>query len=61
MPTSISIVHALLAARLIGGDQLCLALYEQRHAHRPFGQICMKLRHVIGPLAPATPREMTQP
>ncbi|MDR2093776.1 MAG: GspE/PulE family protein [Azoarcus sp.] len=45
-PVAAPIGQTLLAAGLIGGDQLRIALHEQRRAHRPFGRICVELGFV---------------
>ncbi|MCL2875808.1 MAG: Flp pilus assembly complex ATPase component TadA [Betaproteobacteria bacterium] len=42
-PSSMPIGHTLLAAGLIGDDQLRIALHEQICKHRPLGQLCVEL------------------
>lgn len=42
-PSSTPIGHTLLAAGLIGDDQLRIALHEQTRKHRPLGQLCVEL------------------
>ncbi|MDR0635079.1 MAG: Flp pilus assembly complex ATPase component TadA [Azoarcus sp.] len=42
-PSAPPIGQALLAAGLIGDDQLRIVLHEQRRRHRPFGRICVEL------------------
>jgi len=41
--SSTLIGQTLLAAGLIGNDQLRIALHEQAHKHRLFGQLCVEL------------------
>ncbi|MDR1662225.1 MAG: Flp pilus assembly complex ATPase component TadA [Azoarcus sp.] len=42
-PAASPIGQTLLAAGLIGDDQLRIVLHEQRREHRPFGQVCVEL------------------